>query len=584
MANDADEDDVPHSSGSYEWKLILSDLRHLKKKELRCSAGAESRNTSSPLFVPFVRHFLLHQTAIQDHLSCREDMDRLEIVLRLALCYVSFPSSLLSKDCIEWRRTIQKQAFDSWHMALLKLIMDKDSVLPKCRQISAQVLCNTITDFAETAARLMRLVPTAPSQFTITYKIFAEQIQNATGSGTAGTSTATNWVDLMLASVPHRPTLAVVVACLHNCICTLSQSSDCRQEFVYPVAECTLLISTLLRHVISAAAALPRNSDQATTAKVGDTVDDATEWIALTVAKLCRLGVLPQVYQSIQPGLSSNSVLPEHVVLLHLVRNIIEEAPHNNNLTLRSFMLGGEVDDDDDGCGAVQTHRFLTSLYLKLRDTACSAFVGPVELQPTAIQLVLDILADSLAEESTLAAACRYVIGTETLLLQALVSDLAAVLDAWYETNKAVYTRHQTKLNETDQCRITASVRVLGNLCFHCAHNQDLLRETVVPYSSLTRETPNIEHTVGTSSIEAMNRSGLHVLLSTTSMSYSCFTLREWAVVAIRSALEECPKNQVVVAELETQSSVHSADLEQMGIRVNLDTAKGVVSVSPVSD
>ena len=65
-------------------------------------------------------------------------------------------------------------------------------------------------------------------------------------------------------------------------------------------------------------------------------------------------------------------------------------------------------------------------------------------------------------------------------------------------------------------------------------------------------------------------------------MSYTCFTLREWAVVAIRSALENNRANQAVVAELEARSAVQSTELEDMGIRVDLDVARGQVSVAPV--
>jgi hypothetical protein len=292
------------------------------------------------------------------------------------------------------------------------------------------------------------------------------------------------------------------------------------------------------------------------------------------------------LYQSIRPGKSSSYVLPEHIVLLHLVRSMIEEAPHNemkiiSSCNSRCYMLGGEV--EDDGHCIMEAHCFLTSLYLALRDSTSSPCDGEADLRPAAIQLVLDVLAESLAEDSKVAATIRYAIGTETLFLQAAVSDLAAVLDAWYVENKQVYTRDQQKLNETDQCRITASVRVLGNLCYHCGPNQDLLRQVMVPYSNSTsKKRKDVVYVEGPS--KQMDRNGLHVLLSTTCMSYACFTLREWAVVAIRAALEECPRNQAVVAELEAQASVNSSDLEDMGIRVNLDLSKGTLSVAQLND
>ena len=81
---------------------------------------------------------------------------------------------------------------------------------------------------------------------------------------------------------------------------------------------------------------------------------------------------------------------------------------------------------------------------------------------------------------------------------------------------------------------------------------------------------------------DAKERNGLHVLLSTTSMTYTCFTLREWAVVAIRSALENNITNQAVVAELQARSAVQSAALHDMGIQVDLDMVSGQVSVNPL--
>ena len=129
-------------------------------------------------------------------------------------------------------------------------------------------------------------------------------------------------------------------------------------------------------------------------------------------------------------------------------------------------------------------------------------------------------------------------------------------------------------MNEIDQCRITASVRVIGNICFQCRQNQDLLRSIIVPNTAQRTNSKS----------EKSERNGLHVLLSTTSMSYACFTLREWAVVAIRSVLEDCPENQAIVLELEGHTAMQTADLEEMGIRVNLNVPTGTVTVDQLHD
>ena len=552
------DDLIASHSSCCDWNLVLTDLRRLRRSLQLSGRRNETDTTSEPsssVWELFMEHFHRYKDMIQVHLDRKavDCSDSLETLLRVALCYVSFPAP---NECIPWRRKIQIDAFDSWHGSLLKLLLDKEDVPTKCRQMASQILCNTITDCTDTATRLMDWIPPAPSPSTVHSKFFAA---NATHAAPEVDSSGMNWVDLILASASHRPTLAIVVACLHNCLCALSSSGG-RNDLVDPISDSTLLISTLLRQVISAAAIHVDKS--------GGTADDATEWITLTMSKLCRLGRLPQLYQSIRPGKLSSCVLPEHIVLLHLVRNMIEESRHNF-----------AEEENNEPC-IVEMHRFLTELYLTVRDETLLPFDGEVDLRPAAIQLVLDILAESLNADNAVVARIRHIIGTETVFLQTVLLDLAAILDAWYACNKTAFTREQKKLNETDQCRITASVRVVGNLCYQCGHNQDLLRLTSIPYCIPTSDQQN--NMCGSS--EHMDRNGLHVLLSTTCMSYACFTLREWAVVAIRAALEGCPQNQAIVAELEAQSSMNSSDLENMGIRVDLDASKGKVSVSQMSD
>lgn len=77
-------------------------------------------------------------------------------------------------------------------------------------------------------------------------------------------------------------------------------------------------------------------------------------------------------------------------------------------------------------------------------------------------------------------------------------------------------------------------------------------------------------------------RALLHVVLSSTGLAPLCFTAREWAVVAIRSALQDHPENQAFVAELQAQEAVPSAALSHMGIRVDLNSRTGKAQVVPL--
>jgi hypothetical protein len=77
------------------------------------------------------------------------------------------------------------------------------------------------------------------------------------------------------------------------------------------------------------------------------------------------------------------------------------------------------------------------------------------------------------------------------------------------------------------------------------------------------------------------DRNVLHVLLTCTSLAPYCFTLREWAVVAVRNALEDNAENRATLAELQAQQSVSSAALADMGVRIDLDATTGQVHVVP---
>jgi len=130
-------------------------------------------------------------------------------------------------------------------------------------------------------------------------------------------------------------------------------------------------------------------------------------------------------------------------------------------------------------------------------------------------------------------------------------------------------------ISQNDQHYITGLVRLIGNLCHRCKPNQDLVRETFVPAPA------NEQHIIETTpkSDIKTERNGLHVILSCTSFSYGCFTLREWGIVAIRNILEGNISNQDEVAKLEAQQVINTPELEKFGINLNLDK-KGKVVVN----
>ena len=69
-------------------------------------------------------------------------------------------------------------------------------------------------------------------------------------------------------------------------------------------------------------------------------------------------------------------------------------------------------------------------------------------------------------------------------------------------------------------------MRLIGILCYRCKYNQDLLRTTLYYNTNEEKEKKKDEMTY--------QQTGLHVLLSCTSMALNCFPLRELTIVAIR--------------------------------------------------
>ena len=538
--------------------------------------------------------------------------------LRLGLSYLSVAAAVFDQGDddegafrrgVVLRRTVQEEGWNAWQDQLLGLFSTA-SVDHRCIQLAAQVLCNLVTDSEATACKLATKLPIVPSMEAIAAKILVtdDNDDNLKRGESSQDTTSISWVDLLLTCASFRPALASMVACLHNCLASLSGGGgaaafagevtfDNSASFVESIASSSLLVSTLLRQIVSAQSvqqAASKNETNDNSQFEKEWTDDATEWISLTIAKLSRAGFLPRMYQAVA-GRSveaeaevsvSKTVLPEQIVLLHCIRESVEDCRNSGEekdpvCGIRCDCLGGGVSMVDGHCSDVEkTHLFLVRLFLSIRNEECNLFDGIEEdedgLRVSALQLIADILAETLSEDSRIAATVRLSIGRDTALVHALLSDLGSLLDHWLAQNDGKQVRDQVAMSDDKQRYMTTVTRVLGNLCFRCQQNQDLLRTKAVPLQvSPGRSSSSHSH-------DSLERNGLHVLLSTTSMSYTCFTLREWAVVAIRSALENNRANQAVVAELEARSAVQSTELEDMGIRVDLDVARGQVSVAPV--
>jgi hypothetical protein len=330
---------------------------------------------------------------------------------------------------------------------------------------------------------------------------------------------------------------------------------------------------------------IPANSVAAQeTSDENSHVDSATEWIVLTVEKQCRLGLLPEMYSSAggnrdETCLKTVCVTPEQVVLLHCAARAVEEAtqPSGNR---QQHCLGGEVGSDAIVSSNIFLARKLSSLRGVLSNitapqpTNGNDLTGDDEdLTKVAWFLILEMLASSLGvDEPPSINQPRIVLGRETSIIQDVALDLGAVFDSLSAKNHGRKAR-ELCMSEDEQRSIVGFVRLLGNLCFRCRQNQDSVRQTIVPLSApppdaLANKTLN-------------HRTALHVLLSCTSFSYGCFTLREWAIVALRNVLEGNAANQELVEKLEAQQPMQNAELEKMNVKVDMNR-QGKVRVVPL--
>jgi hypothetical protein len=485
------------------------------------------------------------------------------------------------------RRARQNKALACGWLELLPRILSHSKGDSKCRLTAAQLFSNLVTANPESAFAVVEKLPTSPSIDYISSKI-------RDGLSVGNTSAETpeldsditgepNWTEMLLCSarLGSRDTLAAVVAALHNCIVSLEaypnqdDSTDKHANFPGEIVTSRLLICTLLRQLVPIKTVSESlKQDETETEPKADCKDSATEWISILLMKLCRKGMLPEIYQSAGSGELSGLVFPEQTVLLHCLREDVESTvveDHRDTFN-QSNPLGGEEGEE----GRVASHLFLVQQSSRIRLAAATNNDGDgdnmhITLGKSALSTILDILAEVLGVNTKDAMVIRVRIAKETSFLQEIALDLGRIVDHLSVSNSGRTTRQMT-MEDEERENVTVLVRLLGNLCFLCRENQDLLRTTLVPS---TRPDTDMD------SLAQQERSALHILLSCTSFSYTCFTLREWAVVAIRNVLDNNLENQAEVAKLDGQQAVQTAELDDMGVRVNLDSS-GKVSVEPL--
>jgi hypothetical protein len=273
--------------------------------------------------------------------------------------------------------------------------------------------------------------------------------------------------------------------------------------------------------------------------------------------KLGQLGLLPQLYNSAAAS-GKNTVTPELIVLLHCVaRVVVHENADDTRTSNKPFLVGRHAGDT----AIVSSHVFIPNQFCFINTVLSSS--NETDDERTSIESssfdpsltreawypVLEILATSLGNDNDSSMAqTRLALGRDTSLVPTVALDLGIVVDS-LSASKQGRNARELVISNQEQRQITGLVQLLGNVCYRCRFNQDLVRTTRVPGLS-----------GGCHSCVA-HRTALHVLLSCTSLSHGCFTLREWAIVALRNVLEGNEANQALVQQLEAQEPKQSAEL-----------------------
>ena len=595
-----------------DWVTIVETQKNAKLQVFRDSVAFVK--CVEPYFLPCYEQFLAYAEemshkktdSVLDHASLKKLVLQTRAALRFGLYYHSVEGTHSCNE--EFVPAFQSRvvAGHHWHGPLASILTyqrgDK-----RCRMFAAQLMSNLVTSNTQTALIVCSSIRIAPSAESISSSILdAIPWKDSVTSSKLEKAQTPNWVDMILSAARsgNREAVAAVAASLHNCISSLSMNENATKnnekclDFVEKIGSNGLLVSTLLRNFVSAEAiAKVIEIEKSGSNEHTDHWDMATDWIQLLLCRLAKLGMLPKMFSSIDTASIENSspsnsirFLPEQNILLQCMSREANAyvMEYNTDDSVQN-PFGGE-----EGTGNV-TCAFLAGLLVKLspwfrlrtipEDETHKQDDFNDQLLHSGFLTVIEILAAMLGVDSSQSTKLRLHLGQESSVLQESAKCLGVVLDDLAEKSVGRKAR-DIQLAEGDQKLLISLVQFVGNLCFGCKQNQDLLRTTLVPRSkpSIYYVKESTEHEGGTSSFNSVEmRNGLHVLLTSTTHATACFTLREWGVIAIRNVLENNAENQSVVEDLMAQGPVESANLDEAGVRVQLDS-KGRVSLAAINE
>ena len=479
------------------------------------------------------------------------------------------------------------------HQALARALQCRD-MDSKSQLLAARLLSNLVTGNNITSQMVLRNIAPSSTEAYRTKQLLASMSlsgarSNAVADSDVGSTIEYNWVDMIQCAARAggigREILAAIVAALFNAIVAIQDDGGSSSPLFQSMSSNKAFICACVRHILSADTIKPNDSKK--DEQDSGTSDDATEWITLFLTKLSCYGHLPSMYEAtgvlrdkatnMSGGDDIPAVTPEQIVLLHCIASALDEWATDTSATAMDCPLGGASGQQTmiKSCQFLADQTKLLRQTIKGVDCSAEAYAGERTCRLIAYLSMLEILGTMLSSDDANKAKdhgfCRMYLGKETSLLSDVIIELGMLVDELSVANRGVKAR-ELKIDDHDQRLAVACVRLIGNICYKCPSNQDKVRETEVPFP----DGVPIQAPGGT----VVDRCGLHVLLSCTSFSYGCFTLREWALIAIRNVLEGNQQNQDMVAQLEAQKTVDTPELNKMGVKTVIDD-QGNVRVEP---
>lgn len=573
------------SLGVFYWKKLRNDLLSQTLDD-NGSSPIESLPSRLQALSKLLFQYILilqehdHHELDSGTINCLNESNYKNLILecRHSLRYML---TLISRE-EKYRSEIQKVAVveSNFHIILCKFL-SQNSADAKCQNLASKILCNLGTGNPTTSLTILNNINPSPSKRNECLQ--CEEHEEIT----LQTTMPPSWSEIIHTTAStttcgKRETLGAIVATIHNCILAI-KSSDNANFRLESLATDKIIMCNLVRYILPKETIQPVDQNNLSGTD-RDLSDDGTHWISLLLEVFCTYGMFKHIYEAIggssstSDGSTNDGITPEQVVLLNCLSNSVEtcaDEGESKTTNMNRNPLGGSCPNGFNSIVREMAQIWLNLQQSKRMKERVERYDGETSCMVEAMKIILDILGTALSsnysdisDEQMLK--IRISVSQDIPLLKNSLLELGMIIDKLGIENRGLKAR-ELVVSKDDQHLLIGLVRFLGNVCYKCFLNQNLVRETKVPFEHIS---------IGRSSeTDSNERNGLHVMLSCTSFAYGCFTLREWGIVAIRNMLDNNDANQEEVAKLEAQQVINTPELENLGVKLNLDE-KGKIHVA----